>query len=126
MSNEIQLIVNGVLLPTTTRDRYSCYPDELKEQITMISGRMVEEVRGTVQKISYSYDYMGNDLMRRLLTALRSRSDLSVQFLDPLSDSMQSASFRCTKQPTPQFAFSRDGVGLWNNIAFTLEEVEGS
>ena len=48
MSNEIQLIVNGVLLPTTTRDRYSCYPDELKEQITMISGRMVEEVRGTV------------------------------------------------------------------------------
>ena len=73
-------------------------------------------------------DYLAQhgDIMRRLLTALRSRSDLSVQFLDPLSDSMQSASFRCTKQPTPQFAFSRDGVGLWNNIAFTLEEVEGS
>ena len=102
-----QLSINGIDLPETKNGKYKCYEQEL----------------GVIE---YSYDYMGNDLMRRLLTALRSRSDLSVQFLDPLSDSMQSALFRCTKQPTPQFAFSRDGVGLWNNIAFTLEEVEGS
>lgn len=121
-----QLSINGIDLPETQNGKYKCYEQELGESIRMISGRLVTEVRSSVRVIEYFYDYMGNDLMRRLLTALRSRSDLSVQFLDPLSDSMQSASFRCTKQPTPQFAFSRDGVGLWNNIAFTLEEVEGS
>ena len=116
-----QLSINGIDLPETKNGKYKCYEQELGENIRMISGRLVTEVRSSVRVIEYSYDYMGNDLMRRLLTALR-----SVQFLDPLSDSMQSASFRCTKQPAPQFAFSRDGVGLWNNIAFTLEEVEGS
>ena len=110
-----QLSINGIDLPETKNGKYKCYEQELGESIRMISGRLVTEVRSSVHVIEYSYDYMGNDLMRRLLTALRSRSDI-----------MQSASFRCTKQPTPQFAFSRDGVGLWNNIAFTLEEVEGS
>lgn len=103
-----QLSINGIDLPETKNGKYKCYEQELGESIRMISGRLVTEVRSSVHVIEYSYDYMGNDLMRRLLTALRSRSDLSVQFLDPLSDSMQSALFRCTKQPTPQFAFSRD------------------
>ena len=115
-----QLSINGIDLPETKNGKYKCYEQELGENIRMISGRLVTEVRSSVRVIEYSYDYMGNDLMRRLLTALRSRSDLSVQFLDPLSDSMQSASFRCTKQPTPQFAFSRDGVGPVSYTHLTL------
>ena len=88
-----QLSINGIDLPETKNGKYKCYEQELGESIRMISGRLVTEVRSSVHVIEYSYDYMGNDLMRRLLTALRSRSDLSVQFLDPLSDSMQSALF---------------------------------
>lgn len=122
----VQLSINGIDLPESRSGNYKCYEQELGESIRMISGRLVTEVRSSVRVIEYTYDYMGNELMRRLLTALRSRSDLSVQFLDPASDSLQSASFRCTKQPTPQFAFARNGTGLWHNISFTLEEVEGS
>ena len=72
-----QLSINGIDLPETKNGKYKCYEQELGENIRMISGRLVTEVRSSVRVIEYSYDYMGNDLMRRLLTALRSRSDLS-------------------------------------------------
>ena len=56
-----QLIINGIYLPETSRDKYQCYPEELSVNVAMISGRTVREVRGHVQMISWSYDYMGND-----------------------------------------------------------------
>lgn len=60
-----QLIINGILLPETSRDKYQCYPGELSVNVEMISGRTVREVRGHVQYIVWSYDYMGNELWRR-------------------------------------------------------------
>lgn len=124
MSNEIQLIVNGVLLPTTTRDRYSCYPEELEEQITMISGRMVEEVRGTVQKISYSYDYMGDAKCREVLAALRSRGTKIVAYLPDDGDELVTSSFLVESLTPPTLAFFRGRVPKWHNLAFTLREVK--
>lgn len=120
-----QLIIDGIELPEAKNDKYKCYEKELGESIRMISGRMVTEVRANVRVIEYAYDYMGNDLMRRVLAALRARKDLAVRFLDPSGDTLQQSSFRCTKQPAPQFAFAKNGTGLWHNISFTLEEVEG-
>lgn len=121
-----QLIIGGVELPEAKNGKYKCYEKELGENIRMISGRMVTEVRSSVKVIEYAYDFMGNDLMRALLAALRSRGDLTVQFLDPTSDALQESTFRCTKQPAPQFAFTKNGAGLWHNVAFTLEEVKQS
>lgn len=120
-----QLIVGGVELPEAKNGKYKCYEKELGESLRMISGRMVTEVRQAVKVIEYSYDFMGNDLMRALLAALRSRSDLTARFLDPASDAMRESVFRCTKQPAPQFAFAKNGAGLWHDVAFTLEEVGG-
>ena len=66
-----QLIVNGIYLPETSKDKYQCYPGELSVNVEMISGRTVREVRGHVQMITWSYDYMGNDLWRQLAAVLR-------------------------------------------------------
>ena len=48
-----QLIINSVVLPKTSGDKYRCYPTKLTEQLEMISGRVVTEIRGTVQVIEY-------------------------------------------------------------------------
>ena len=50
-----QLIINSVVLPKTSGDKYRCYPTKLTEQLEMISGRVVTEIRGTVQVIRYAY-----------------------------------------------------------------------
>jgi len=123
MSQPIQLIINGILLPTTTRDRYQCYEETLREQIQMISGRMVEEVRGKVQKISYSYDYMGDDLCRQVLAELRSKSVKLVNYLPDSGNELLNSTFLVESLTPPTLAFFRGGVAKWHNLSFTLREV---
>lgn len=119
-----QLIIEDIYLPETTRNKYSCYPELLVETIPMISGRMVSEVRGTVQKIQYSYDYMGDELCRKLLAVLRSGQPFTVVYLPDDGDEMVSSTFLTESLTNPTFAFSKRGKPYWHNIAFALREVE--
>ena len=121
----IQLILNGqVELPETSRDKYRCYPATLSQQVDMISGRRVLEERGHVQMIEYSYDYMGNELMRAVLEVLRSGNSFPAAYLPDSGDQLVSSVFLCTSLTQPTFAFSRRGVPYWHNFAFTLREVK--
>lgn len=118
-----QLIIGGLVLPQTSRDRYSCYEEDLGSQLDMISGRRVTELRGKVQIISWSYDYLGDDLCRPLLTILRSGGSFPVSYLPDTSNELQEGTFLKTSLTNPTFAFSRGGKPFWHNIAFTLREV---
>lgn len=117
-----QLIVGGVTLPETSRDRYSCTTELLTQQLEMSNGRIVEEVRGSVYVIRYEYDYMGNSLLRQLLSVLRAGGAFSVEFLPDDGQNMLTSLFVCTERPMPKFAFSRYGDALWHDVSFTLRE----
>ena len=119
-----QLIVGGVTLPETSNGKYSAYPVEIGTQIDMISGRRVTELRGHVEVITYSYDYMGNDLMRQLLSVLRSGSAFVCQYLPDSGDELVESVFILDTMENPVSAFSRSGKPFWHNISFTLREVE--
>jgi len=118
-----QLIINNLYLPQTSNDNYSCYPETLGTQIEMISGRIVEEIRGTVQTINYSYDCMDATTYTTLLGHLRSKEALNVVYLPDDSNTMKSSKFICTAKPAPTFAFDKDGTAVWHNVSFTLREV---
>ena len=118
-----QLIINGIVLPETSGGKYKCYEGTLSDQIEMISGRVVTEVRGHVQYIEYSYEYMGNELVRKLLAALRAGTALTVKYLPDSGDDMKTSTFVCEELTPPVFAFSRSGKPYWHDIAFTLREV---
>lgn len=118
-----QLIINGIVLPETSGGKYKCYEGTLSDQIEMISGRVVTEVRGHVQYIEYSYDYMGNELVRKLLSALRAGTALTVKYLPDSGDDMKTSTFICEDLTPPVFAFSRSGKPYWHDISFTLREV---
>lgn len=90
----------------------------------MISGRIVEEVRGVVQKISYSYDYMGDAKCREVLGALRSRGPKTVAYLPDDGDELVTSTFIVESITNPTLAFFRDGTPKWHNLAFTLREVK--
>ena len=123
-----QLIVNNVVLPQTSNDRYQCYSSELGETVEMISGRIVKEVRGWARIIEYSYDYLEPDTWRALAAALRSGGALHVDYLPDTADStgLQTGTFVVTSLQNPTFAFSDGGRAIWHNISFKLREVEPS
>lgn len=118
-----QLIINGIYLPETSRNKYSCATTLLGENVLMISGRVVTELRGKVQVISYAYDYMGNELCRKLLTQLRSGKPLTVAYLPDDADTLRVSEFVVQSVENPTFAFSKKGIPYWHNISFTLREV---
>lgn len=118
-----QIIVNGLKLPFTSRDKYSCPEEILREQITMISGRMVEEVRGKIWRPSYSYDYLGNEFCRMLLAELRSGRALPCSVLPDGGTALVTSTFLVESLTPPTVAFSRGDEIYWHNIAFTLREV---
>lgn len=121
----IQLILNGqVELPETSRDKYKCYPATLSQQVDMISGRRVLEERGHVQMIEYSYDYMGNDLMRQVLAVLRSGQSFPVAYLPDEGNALVSGVFLTESITQPSMAFSKSGIPYWHNFGFTLREVK--
>lgn len=123
MLNTPQLIVNGLALPVARGDRYSCYEEDLGTQLEMISGRMVTELRGKVQVISWSFDYLPDEVVRPLLATLRSGGPFPVQYLPDNADQLAAGSFIKTSLTNPTFAFGRGGRAYWHNIAFTLREV---
>lgn len=119
-----QLIINGIYLPETSHDRYSCYPEELGTQVDMISGRRVKEIRGNVQRISYEYDRMSDSLWRQLSAVLRAGNSFSVTYLPDDNSAMVTSVFLCDSLTSPTFAFSRYGEAMWHNVAFSLREVK--
>lgn len=119
-----QLIINGLHLPKTSGDKYKCYPTKLAEQLEMISGRVVTEIRGTVQVIEYAYDYMPDAQYKALLTALRSNPPLTVTYLPDDSNDMRTSDFIVTSYPTPTFAFAKGDKPYWHGISFSMREVK--
>lgn len=121
-----QIVIGDVRLPETSRDRYSCPETLLDVQAEMNSGRVVIETRGKVWKPSYSYDYMGKDLMRRALAVLRSGAPFVATVLPDNSDETITSTFVVESMTQPSMAFSkRKGdreSAFWHQISFTLRE----
>ncbi len=120
----IQLILNGTILPETSKNKYRCYPSELSQKIDMISGRRVSEVRGNVQVIEWSYDYMGLELCNTVLGILRSGKPISVGYLPDTGTELVTSDFWVESLTPPTFAFSKNGTPYWHNITFKLREVK--
>jgi len=118
-----QLIVNGITLPNVKGGRYTCYEDVLSESVEMISGRMVEEVRGIVYVVEYRIDSMENSLYQNLIATLRSGKSFPVQVLPDNRSDVITSTFICTERPKPTFGMEHLGKPVWNNISFTLREV---
>ena len=122
-----QIILNGILLPEVSNDRYSCWEEPLTRQVEMVTGRIVLEALEPASKIwraRYTFDYMGNATLRQVLSVLRSGAPFSASVLPDNSDQMVSGTFICDSITQPTYAFSIKGVGLWHNLAFTIREEE--
>lgn len=118
------LIVNDILVPEPDFEGYHAYEDILREQIPMISGRLVEEVRGKVWRIDYASGQMRDDTTRQLLAALRAKGSKNVAFLPDNGDELLTSSFLVESLTPPTLAFFDGAEPVWTGLAFSLREVK--
>ena len=130
-----QLILNSredpVILPEASRERYSAAPVPLSEEVEMISGRLVRELRGTVWQVAYEYNYFKQAMKDRVLAASRKgrREPIWCDFLPPESEGeLLSSRFWVMTFQEPKFYWSRgvNGVSVpyWGGFSLTLREVK--
>ena len=118
------LIVNDILAPEADFDGYRAWEDTLREQIPMISGRMVEEVRGKVWRIDYASGQMRDTTVKQLLAALRAKGSKTVAFLPDNGDELIPSTFLVESLTPPVLAFFDGTEPVWTGLSFSLREVK--
>ncbi len=119
-----QIILSGISLPESSGDRYSCWEEDLTVQVEMITGRVVQESRGTIWRAKWSYDYLDNETTRRILAALHSSGPIQASVLPNGRTELVPGRFFVESITPPAFLFSEDGIPCWHGLGFTLREVE--
>lgn len=120
-----QLILNGILLPQTSFDRYAAWEEVLTRQVTMISGRQVVEAIGTrnrIWRLRWSYDYLDNETTRQVLSVLRQGGPVPADFLPDNGDALIPGVFLVSSVTQPTFLIDDGGRPVWHELAFELRE----
>ena len=109
-----QLLLDGVLLPEASGDKFSCWEETLTRQVSMVTGRVVLESlepEPRIWRASYTFDYMGNEKLRQVLEVLRRGAPFPASVLPDNRVELVSSIFICESLTNPSYAFSANGVG---------------
>lgn len=128
----VQLILDGFALPEAREDTYKAYIEQLGTDETMISGRLVKEIRGDVWHVSYSGGYFSPADRNTLLEICERgrRTPINCGFLPAENNNgdLIYSTFWVTKYERPKFAWSaeRNGVTvpIWVGFSVELREVK--
>ena len=123
-----QLIVGGVTLPEQDNDRYAAWEDVLTTAVEMISGRVVQEVRGRgdryrVWRARIAFDHLENDVFQAVYPTLKSGKAFSAFVLPPNGTELAGGTFLVESLTDPSFAFDDNGEAVWHGLAFQIREV---
>lgn len=115
----------AIALPESQKGGYLALEEDLSVEITMVTGRLVKELRGVVWRVSYQYGYFNDADRARIITACRNgrRSPIICSFLTPESEEMQTSEFFVTSFSEPKFMWSADGKPMWADFSLELREV---
>ena len=119
-----QLILDELYMPQVSGDRYACWEDLLGETVTMISGRMVSEVRGKVWRARVQYDWLPTSVYTKALNVLRSGDPFRAAVLPSNGQELISSTFLVESLTPATFAFADNGEAVWRGLAFQIREVE--
>lgn len=125
MGENIFLIIDNIPVDGIEEGGYTAYEQELGVSERMISGRLVEEIRGKVWVVEVSYNDIDVDTMGRLQAAMGGMREHRLQFLPPAGGvGMASGQFAMTMLPQPTLSRWLPGtLPQWAGYTMRFEEV---
>lgn len=116
-------------LPESQKGGYTCYKEILSDDVEMLTGRLVKEIRGSVWHVSYQYGFFNDDNRKKLMEICeRGRNEaIRCSFLPQDSDeALTSSSFYVVSFTRPKFMWSSEDKPMWADFSIELREVEPS
>lgn len=136
---QLILDTNGynVSLPESRKRGYKAYREDLGVEVTMVSGRLTKEVKGTVWHVEYQYGYFDDTTKSNVIAACEKgvKQSITCGFIPPESSgALTYSNFLVTSFTYPDFMWSKrtlvDGqltsVPMWGNFSVELREVKPS
>lgn len=122
------MILGSVTLPEQDNDQYAAWEDVLTTSVEMISGRVVQEVRGRgdrykVWRARIAFDYLEDEVFQAVYPMLKSGKAFSAFVLPPNGTELVGGSFLVESLTDPSFAFDDGGEAVWRGLAFQIREV---
>ena len=125
----------GLALPESIKGTYTVQEEELTQDLTMIPGNMVKELRGKVWVITYQYGYFNTADKDRFISACvkGAREPIICTFLVPDTNQTLSSELFVTSYTRPKFMWSRraandegtlEAVPMWGDFSVELREVD--
>lgn len=122
---------SAVSLPESKKGGYRARKEPLSQDVQMISGRLVRELRGNVWKIAYQYGYLDDATKNLVLAACEKGRGQAIRcgFLPPDSaEALTYSDFFVTSFTYPKFMWSRgtgeSPVPMWADFSVELREVK--
>lgn len=123
----------SISLPESRKGGYMVYQEDLGQEIQMIAGNLVKEIRGTVWKVLYQYGYFSGEQMQRIISICEAgrKTPIICAFLGQDGE-MKTSSFFVTKLTRPKFMWSRTAsesgeektIPMWADFSVELREVD--
>lgn len=126
MHNLTQLILDteeyNIVLPESIKDGYSASKQIYSNEIEMISGRIIREIRGYTWNVRYQYGIFDNETYVDLIRVCEKgiRNPIQCKFFVQEENEMLEQKFWVTSYERPKFMFSRDGNVVWVNFSVNL------
>ena len=117
---------NAIVLPESQKGGYTAKKEALGEEVQMVSGRLVREIRGNVWRVAYHYGFFDVDTKSKVIESCEKgrKHAIKCTFLPPDSAEMITSEFLVTDFTYPKFMWSRDNMPLWADFAVDLREVK--
>lgn len=120
----------AISLPESKKGGYSVDEETLTQDLVMIPGNMVKEIRGDVWVITYQYGYFNDQDKDNIINACKKgkKQAITCTFLIPETNQMVTSSFFVTSFTRPKFMWSKskndETVPMWGDFNLTLREVD--
>lgn len=118
-----QLTIGSIILPESIGDGYKVYDDRLSQNVQMISGKWVQEVRGYTTVIEYQYGALPDATFKALLPLLRSGETLDVFYVVPETDITQYEKMIVDSYSQPKYMFTHGTDPVWLDFSMKLKGV---
>lgn len=128
---------SAVVLPESQKRGYTAKKMPLSQDVQMITGRVVRELKGNAWVITYQYGFLDTELKNAIIAACEKGKNepITCGFLPPTSEGeLIYSEFWVEDFSYPVFMWSRlknfDGieasVPMWADFSLTLREVKPS
>ena len=129
---QLVLDVGGyaIALPESQKQGYTVDEETLSQDLIMIPGNMVKEIRGDVWVITYQYGYFNDTDKDRVIEACKKgkKEPILCTFLTPDGNQTVTSTFFVTSFTRPRFMWSRNSNGetvpMWGDFNVSLREVD--